>query len=56
LPKPWLRSPSTVTVLWWSRSFRPVFKDDEPLMIAVGAVLGGLVGELQVQVIELFTH
>jgi uncharacterized membrane protein YheB (UPF0754 family) len=35
---------------------RPVFKDDEPLMIAVGAVLGGVVGELQVQIIELFTH
>ncbi|MDT5292016.1 MAG: hypothetical protein QOF88_6905 [Mycobacterium sp.] len=35
---------------------RPVFKDDEPLMIAVGAILGGLVGELQVQVIELFAH
>lgn len=32
---------------------RPVFKDDEPLMIAVGAVLGGLVGELQVQMVEL---
>ncbi|MFL6089930.1 MAG: DUF445 domain-containing protein [Aeromicrobium sp.] len=35
---------------------RPVFKDDEPLMIAVGAVLGGLVGELQVQIIEHFSH
>lgn len=35
---------------------RPVFKDDEPLMIAVGAVLGGVVGELQVQLIELFTR
>jgi uncharacterized membrane protein YheB (UPF0754 family) len=35
---------------------RPVFKDDEPLMIAVGAILGGVVGELQVQIIELFTH
>jgi uncharacterized membrane protein YheB (UPF0754 family) len=35
---------------------RPVFKDDEPLMISVGAVLGGLVGELQVQVIEHFAH
>ena len=35
---------------------RPVFKDDEPLMIAVGAVLGGLVGEIQVQIIEIFTH
>ncbi|OBF92827.1 hypothetical protein A5791_13205 [Mycobacterium sp. 852002-51163_SCH5372311] len=32
---------------------RPVFKDDEPLMIAVGAVLGGVVGEIQVQLIEL---
>lgn len=31
---------------------RPVFKDDEPLMIAVGAILGGLVGEIQVQIIE----
>lgn len=35
---------------------RPVFKDDEPLMIAVGAVLGGVVGEIQVQFIELFTR
>jgi uncharacterized membrane protein YheB (UPF0754 family) len=35
---------------------RPVFKDDEPLMIAVGAVLGGVVGEIQVLVIEFFTH
>lgn len=32
---------------------RPVFKDDEPLMIAVGAVLGGFVGEIQVQLMEL---
>ena len=35
---------------------RPVFKDDEPLMISVGAILGGVVGELQVQIIELFAH
>lgn len=35
---------------------RPVFKDDEPLMIAVGAILGGIVGEIQVQVIEQFAH
>lgn len=35
---------------------RPVFKDDEPLMVAVGAVLGGLVGEIQVQIMELFAH
>ena len=33
---------------------RPVFKDDEPTMIAVGAVLGGIVGEIQVQLIENF--
>lgn len=33
---------------------RPVFKDDEPTMIAVGAILGGIVGEIQVQVIEHF--
>jgi len=36
---------------------RPVFKDDEPLVIAVGAILGGVVGELQVQLMELLgTH
>lgn len=35
---------------------RPVFKDDEPLMIAVGAILGGFVGEIQVQIIEIFTR
>lgn len=35
---------------------RPVFKDDEPLMIAVGAILGGVVGEIQVLVIEQFSH
>jgi uncharacterized membrane protein YheB (UPF0754 family) len=33
---------------------RPVFKDDEPIMIAVGAVLGGVVGEMQVVLIEQF--
>jgi len=35
---------------------RPVFKDDEVMMIAVGGILGGLVGELQVQVIEHFSR
>jgi len=35
---------------------RPIFKDDEPLMIAVGGVLGGVVGELQVLLIEQFGH
>ncbi|HEU4362822.1 MAG TPA: DUF445 family protein [Mycobacterium sp.] len=31
---------------------RPVFKDDEMLMVTVGAVLGFLVGELQVVLVE----
>ncbi len=35
---------------------RPIFKDDEPLMITVGGVLGGVVGELQVLIIEQFSH
>jgi hypothetical protein len=35
---------------------RPVFKDDEPLMITVGGILGGVVGELQVLIIEQFGH
>lgn len=35
---------------------RPVFKDDELLMICVGAVLGFVVGELQVVFVEHFTR
>lgn len=35
---------------------RPVFKDDEPTIIAAGAILGGLVGELQILMIERFGH
>jgi uncharacterized membrane protein YheB (UPF0754 family) len=35
---------------------RPIFKDDEPLMISVGAILGGVVGEFQVQLIELLSR
>jgi uncharacterized membrane protein YheB (UPF0754 family) len=35
---------------------RPVFKDDEMLMISVGAVLGFLVGELQVVLVEQFAR
>jgi len=35
---------------------RPIFKDDEPLMVTVGAVLGFLVGELQVEVVTRLTH
>jgi uncharacterized membrane protein YheB (UPF0754 family) len=35
---------------------RPVFKDDELLMISVGAVLGFMVGELQVFMVEHFSH
>jgi uncharacterized membrane protein YheB (UPF0754 family) len=34
---------------------RPVFKDDEMLMVSVGAVLGFLVGELQVVFVEHFS-
>lgn len=33
---------------------RPVFKDDEMRMVTVGAVLGFLVGELQVVLVEHF--
>jgi uncharacterized membrane protein YheB (UPF0754 family) len=35
---------------------RPVFKDDEMLMITVGAILGFLVGELQVVLVEQFAR
>jgi uncharacterized membrane protein YheB (UPF0754 family) len=35
---------------------RPVFKDDEMLMVSVGAVLGLLVGELQVFFVEQFAR
>jgi uncharacterized membrane protein YheB (UPF0754 family) len=35
---------------------RPVFKDDEFLMISVGAILGFLVGELQVVFVEQFSR
>ena len=35
---------------------RPVFKDDEMLMVSVGAVLGFLVGELQVFFVEQFAR
>ena len=35
---------------------RPVFKDDEMLMITVAAVLGFLVGELQVVLVEQFAR
>jgi uncharacterized membrane protein YheB (UPF0754 family) len=35
---------------------RPVFKDDELLMISVGAVLGFFVGELQVFLVEHFAR
>jgi uncharacterized membrane protein YheB (UPF0754 family) len=33
---------------------RPVFKDDEKIVIAVGAILGGIVGEIQVLIMEQF--
>jgi uncharacterized membrane protein YheB (UPF0754 family) len=34
----------------------PIFKDDEMLMITVGAVLGFLIGELQVEMVTHLTH
>ncbi|QRY62655.1 DUF445 domain-containing protein [Gordonia sp. PDNC005] len=47
---------SELTEVEYESIMRPVFKDDEPLMIAIGAILGGLVGEIQVQLIELFAR
>ena len=44
---------SQLTTEQFEGIMRPIFKDDEWLMISVGAVLGFLVGELQV---ELVTH
>jgi hypothetical protein len=35
---------------------RPVFKQDEWKLIAVGAMLGFAVGELQILLVELFAH
>jgi hypothetical protein len=35
---------------------RPAFKQDEWKLIAVGAVLGFLVGELQTLLVEVFSH
>ena len=35
---------------------RPVFKDDEMLVVTIGAVLGFLVGELQVVLVEQFAR
>lgn len=46
---------NALTTEQYESILRPVFKDDEVLMIAVGGILGGLVGELQVQVIEHFS-
>lgn len=46
---------SQLTSAEYESIMRPVFKDDEWLMISVGAVLGGIVGEIQVLVIEHFT-
>lgn len=44
---------SQLTTEQFEGIMRPIFKDDEWLMISVGALLGFLVGELQV---ELVTH
>jgi uncharacterized membrane protein YheB (UPF0754 family) len=53
LKKTIIEKMSELTHEQYESILRPVFKDDEPLMIAVGAVLGGVVGEIQVQLIEL---
>jgi uncharacterized membrane protein YheB (UPF0754 family) len=53
LEKTIIEKMSELTHEQYESILRPVFKDDEPLMIAVGAVLGGVVGEIQVQLIEL---
>ena len=42
-----------LTVEEYEGILRPVFKEDEKILIAVGAILGFLVGELQV---ILVTH
>ncbi|MFW6868319.1 DUF445 domain-containing protein [Nocardioides sp. CPCC 206347] len=47
---------SQLTPEQYESIMRPVFKDDEWLMISVGAVLGGVVGEIQVLVIEHFAR
>jgi uncharacterized membrane protein YheB (UPF0754 family) len=35
---------------------RPIFKDDEMLMVMFGAVLGFMVGEIQVFLVEHFAR
>jgi uncharacterized membrane protein YheB (UPF0754 family) len=47
---------SQLTEEQYESILRPVFKDDEAMMIATGAVLGGIVGELQVQIVEHFSR
>ncbi|WP_182376235.1 DUF445 family protein [Nocardioides sp. WS12] len=47
---------SQLTPEQYESIMRPVFKDDEWLMISVGAVLGGIVGEIQVLVIEHYAR
>lgn len=47
---------SQLTPEQYESIMRPVFKDDEWLMISVGAVLGGIVGEIQVLLIEHFAR
>jgi uncharacterized membrane protein YheB (UPF0754 family) len=43
-----------LTVDEYEGILRPVFKEDEKILIAVGAVLGFLVGELQVVLVTHF--
>lgn len=47
---------SKLTPAQYESILRPVFKDDEMLMVTVGAVLGFFVGELQVVFVEHFSN
>jgi uncharacterized membrane protein YheB (UPF0754 family) len=47
---------NTASPTQYEAILRPVFKDDEMLMIIIGAVLGFLVGELQVVLVEHFAR
>jgi uncharacterized membrane protein YheB (UPF0754 family) len=40
----------------FERLLRPAFEQDEWMLIAVGALLGFMVGELQIVVVELLAH
>lgn len=45
-----------LTAIEYENLLRPAFRDDEWLVIVLGATLGFLVGELQVQLLLLLAH